>query len=93
MFDESILLENNYNKYEDMYHLGSYFYQKKIKEDDKIKYFINIYLKGEYVDLQFENNNYTINMTLFGIRTDMTLEEIETEVDNIWRNLKCNYYE
>ena len=36
-----------------------------------------VYLKGEYVDLQFENNNYTINITLFGIRMDMTLEEIE----------------
>ena len=77
-------------------------FQKRCRnENGQTKYFITIYKyedsdcnKPSYnVDLQFEKENYTMNILLFAIDAKMTLKEIEQEVYAIWYGLDCKYYE
>lgn len=102
--NSSVLLENGYKKWANtgiFKRNANCFYQKRFVNDQgSTKYFITIY---EYehenneinyeVDLQFEKEDYVMNITLFAMKENMTLEEIEREVYAIWYGLDCKYYE
>ena len=74
------------------------FFQKKIKDDKGIKYYIDVYeyeISDGY-DYEFklitQKDKFWVKTTIYGI-DNMTLEEIEEEIENIWKNCKFNYYE
>ena len=100
----SVLLENGYKKWVNtgiFKQNANCFYQKRFLNDQgSTKYFITIYEyeheNNEFnyeVDLQFEREDYVMNITLFAIKENMTIEEIEREVYAIWYGLDCKYYE
>lgn len=99
MITDELLLENGYKIYVADLNCGDCLFQKRIRnEKGQTRYFINIYKykhtdrPNDYeVDLQFEKDNYTMDITLFGLKK-MTLEEIEKEVYRIWYGLDCEYY-
>ena len=105
MITGELLLENGYREWEvnKLFKPNSNrMFQKRFKNDKgQTKYFITFY---EYyhedidefnyeVDLQFEQDKYIMNILLFGIHDDMTLEDIEREVYAIWYGLDCKYYD
>jgi len=81
------------------------FFQKKVMQWDKIKYFINIYVYhipdfSNKMSIEFEfqftkeNEEKTLNWTLFWGK-EITIEKIkknEKEIDNIWTLLKYDFY-
>ena len=100
MINEKLLLENGYKEYkinELFYPSASKHFQKRVRNDKgQTKYFINVLEYGEkqyQVDLQFEKQQYTMDIQLFGLNEKMTLEEIEKEVYKIWYDLDCKYYD
>lgn len=103
MINEKLLLENGYKEYKPnkiFYPSASKHFQKRVRNDKgHTKYFINIYKyihndKNVYeVDLQFEKQQYAMDIQLFGLNEKMTLEEIEKEVYKIWYDLDCKYYD
>lgn len=106
MITDKILLENGYKEWPKESCMNEHcnrFFQKRFKnEKGQTKYFITIY---EYVfkvfdyvptydvQLHFEKDKYNMNIQLFGIDENMTLEEIEREVYAIWYGLDCKYYD
>ena len=98
MINEEILLNNGYHEYKDNFSLSDKSFQKKITSERGIAYFINIHEymindRTDYeVNLQFEKERYTLNITMFCL-DKMTIEEIEKEVHDIWYRLGCKYYE
>lgn len=101
MITDKLLLENGYKEYQQpsIYNRGmDIFFQKRFRnEKGQTKYFINFYkcnsYKGYEVHLQFEKDEYIINMLIFGIDENMTLKEMEQEVYSIWYGLDCKYYD
>lgn len=101
MITDELLLENGYKKYRDNYYSAKCLFQKRIEnEKGQTKYFIDIYkyvLKHNdnvplyEVRLVTEKEKYWLNILLYAI-DNMTLDEIEQEVQNIWFNLDCKYY-
>lgn len=102
MLKDEILLENGYRKSEDVYRHAECLFQKRIRDKKgNTMYFINIYkyifpVKNYVpiyeVELNTETNKYALNVTLYNTK-EMTLEDIEREIHNIWENLGCKYYE
>lgn len=101
MITDKLLEERGYNKYKDYLYHSDGLYQKRITDEKGIKYFIDIYkyepeveaIETEYnVVLISDTENYNLEVTLYGIK-DMTLDEIEEEVEKIWNSLGCKYYE
>lgn len=101
MITDKLLEERGYNKYNDYLYHADCLYQKKIIDEKGIKYYINIYkyepeveaIETEYiVGLILDTENYGLEVRLYGIK-DMTLDEIEEEVEKIWNSLGCKYYE
>lgn len=104
MITDKILLKNGYNEYEvnKLFRpSANRFFQKRFRnEKGQTKYFIGFY---EYihedksinyeVGLQFEQDRYVMNIQIFAIDENMTLEEIEQEVYAIWYGLDCKYYD
>lgn len=100
MITDKLLLEKGYKEYKSFWSYSDLSFQKKIRnEKGQTKYYINIH-KYEHndspnkyeVDLQFEKDKYIMDIRLININ-EMTLEEIEIEVENIWCNLDCKYYD
>lgn len=100
--NREILLENGYREWEPkiLHETASSMYQKRFRNDKgQTMYFITIYeyqheVEPNYeVELQFEQNNYVMNITLFAFENNMTLQDIEREVYAIWHGLNCKYYE
>lgn len=98
MINEEILLKNGYRECKDYLYHANRLFQKKIKNEYGIVYFINFYEYTKYdkvdyeIHLQFEKDRYVMDITLFGFN-DMELNELEKEVHNIWYRLGCKYYE
>lgn len=103
MITDELLLENGYKEWEpNLFHqFAKKMFQKRIRNEiGQTKYFITIYkyedldskTQSYNVDLQFEKDNYTMNILLFAINDKMTIEEIEQEVYAIWYGLDCKYY-
>lgn len=100
MITDKLLLKNGYKRYSDDVYTSLCFFQKRIKDKKGTKYFINIhkymfYLhdnKPSYeVRLYLEKEKYSIELILFSFR-DMTLEDIENEVEELWKKLELKYY-
>lgn len=100
--NREILLENGYKEWEpNIFHeTASLMYQKRFRnEKGQTMYFITIYeyeheVEPNYeVELQFEQNNYVMNITLFAFKDNMTLQDIESTVYKIWYVFDCKYYE
>ena len=100
--NEKTLLENGYREWENSGIMNKHskrFFQKRFRNTKgKTMFFITIYEYGlgeniYNVELQFEKEKYTMNIDLFGINEDLTLEQLENEVYKIWFKLKCEYYE
>ena len=74
------------------------FFQKKVKDDKGIKYFIDVYeyeISDEYnyeFKLVTQKDKFWVRTTIYSIE-NMTLEEIEKEIEDIWKKCKFNYYQ
>ena len=102
MINDNLLEKNGYTKYNDNVYNSETLYQKKVKDKKGTKYFVDFY---KYVFTVFNNepiyevrlhinkDNYSLNILLYTISKDMSLEEIEKEVDKIWHDLGGDYYE
>ena len=98
---EKVLKNSGYANHEvDMIHkYASCFYQKKITDENGIKYFIDAYgynikptgLTFDY-EIQFSKKGYYTNITMFCTDT-MTIEEIENEIEYLWKNNSFDYYD
>ena len=103
MITDEILLNNGYKKYPDSLNNSECLFQKRIKNDKgQTKYFIDIYkyvfkiddYKPRYtIKLVTEKDNYGLEVTMYHIDDNMSLEEIEREVYSIWYGLDCKYYD
>lgn len=101
------LLEKEYKEYpKEEAKFNKYctrFFQKRIRNvDGDTQYFINVYEyaphreedKENYeIELQFEKEKYNLNITMFGIDENMTVEQMESEVYAMWYGLDCKYYD
>ena len=74
------------------------FFQKKVKDDKGIKYFIDVYeyeISDEYnyeFKLVTQKDKFWVRTTIYSIE-NMTLEEIEKDIEDIWKKCKFNYYQ
>ena len=100
MIMDKLLLENGYKEYQrpNLYKGMDKFYQKRFRDEKgRTKYFINFNecksYKGYEVELHFEKDKYMMNILLFGIDENMTLQEIENDVNEIWCDSSCKYYD
>lgn len=96
MINEKTLLENGYKKLQDLVESSDCMYQKRIIDKKGTKYYINFYkYDQEYeVRIDSEMDIYSLETILYGFDSRTTsLEKIEKDVENIWKNLKCKYYE
>lgn len=74
-------------------------YQKKIKDDKGIKYFINCYhynfpnmnMNTWEFDMQTTSKAGTINTRLFN--TEINIHQIEVFLECAWKDYGSNYYE
>ena len=98
---EEVLEKSGYKKYEiDLLHKhASCLYQKRVIDEKGTKYFINAYGYGIYetslsfdYEVHLQRKGYCVDMTIFNTNT-MTIEEIESEIDNLWYGGGFEYYE
>ena len=74
------------------------FFQKKVKDDKGIKYFIDVYeyeISDEYnyeFKLLTQKDKFWVRTTIYSIE-NMTIEEIEKEIEDIWKKCNFNYYQ
>ncbi len=106
MLNREELLKHGYKIYDDMHYSAICLYQKRIEDDKGTKYFIDIYeymlnLK-DYPDYKsyearlvtsLKNDTYNLNILLYGINDDTSIEQLEKDIDEIWTKLGCDYYE
>lgn len=97
---DKVLLNSGYKEYQvptgEPY--ANRFFQKKVKDKKGIKYFIDVY---EYEIMDSMNYEFKLvcNQDKFWVRTTLyaidclTIEEVEAEIENIWKKCKFNYYE
>lgn len=102
MTDE-VLLNSGYKEHEVDTRFKPYadkFFQKRIKDEKGTKYFIGVnkyIIDGkdsyEYELYTEKDDMYAFRCLIYGIQAPMTIEEIEEEIENIWKNNKFSYYE
>lgn len=74
------------------------FFQKKIKDEKGIKYFIDVYEYeiSDHYDYEFilvtQKDKFWVKTKIYAI-DDMDLDEIEFEIEDIWNKCKFNYHE
>ena len=101
---EKILENSGYKRYKDYLRHAYCLYQKRITDSKGIKYFINYLLYRDEkenitfeVDLQFELDDCTMNITLFNFKIEELIypavEAIEEKVEDVWQKLGAKYYE
>lgn len=100
MMTEKVLINAGYNEVPvpvvEQY--ANRFFQKKVKDDKGIKYFIDVYeyeISDEYnyeFKLVTQKDKFWVRTTIYSIE-NMTLEEIEKEIEDIWKKCKFNYYQ
>jgi hypothetical protein len=88
--------------------IGSYTcsYQKRFDDSDGIRYFITVNVYNPFYTSNPENIHFeaTCNFNgmsnkiatfdvLYFVKTGATLEEMESFFNNMWVNMKCDYYE
>ena len=102
MTDE-VLLNSGYKECEVDTRFKPYaekFFQKRIKDEEGTKYFIDVYKyiidnQEDYeVELYtFKENVYDFKCLIYSVEKPLTIEEIEEEIENIWKNNNFSYYE
>lgn len=100
---DKVLLNSGYKEWEvdKLFHpYASKFFQKRIKDEKGTKYFIGVnkYIIDEKESYQYElytekDDMYAFKCLIYGIQAPMTIEEIEEEIENIWKNNNFSYYE
>ena len=74
------------------------FFQKKIKDNNGVKYYIDVYeyeLNDSYsyeFILVTQKDKFWVKTKIYAIEC-MDLDEIEYEIEDIWKKCKFNYYE
>ena len=102
MINREELIKHGYKTYDsdDLYNAVC-LYQKRIKDDKGTKYFIDIYeymlkSKDSYearLVTSLKDDTYSINILLYCIDDNTTIEQLETDIEDIWTKLGCDYYE
>ena len=97
---KEVLLNNGYKEFEvpltDQY--ANRFFQKKVKNKKGIKYYIDVYEYELFEKYSYEfnlvcrANSFWVRTTLYAI-DNLTLGEIEKEIEKIWGQCKYDYYE
>lgn len=102
MINACLLKENGYREFPVPISMpyANRLFQKRFRNDKgSTRYFINF---NEYADdgkhryevsLQFERDDYMMNITIFRINDNMSIKDIEREVYAIWYGLDCKYYD
>ncbi len=99
MITDKLLLDNGYKEYHDSFGIADCLFQKKFENEKGIMYFIDFYKyecgnEDKYeVKLTTTQNNYALEILMYCIDKEMTIEQIEREVLVMWYGLRCNYYE
>lgn len=93
-----------YCLYDDTLYNSERLYQKRVSDEQGIKYFINFYQYNKEktnkvtnitwkVKLQFQLSISTMSITLFTFKDNSDLSEIEQFIDDLWERLEAHYYE
>lgn len=100
---DKVLLNSGYKECEVDTRFKPYaekFFQKRIKDEEGTKYFIGVnkYIIDEKESYQYElytekDDMYAFKCLIYGIQAPMTIEEIEEEIENIWKSNNFSYYE
>lgn len=109
MINREELIKHGYKIYydSDVLYNAVCLYQKRIKDDKGTKYFIDIYeymLKSnKYHDdyrsyearlvTSLKDDTYSLNILLYCIDDNTTIEQLEKDIEDIWTKLGCDYYE
>ena len=100
MITDKLLLDNGYKEYHDSFGIADCLFQKKFENEKGIMYFIEFYKYEEdddwiryEVKLTTTKNKYALEILMYCIDKEMTIEQIEREVLVMWYGLRCNYYE
>lgn len=102
MINRKELIKHGYKTYDsDVLYNAMCLYQKRIKDDKGTKYFIDIYeymlkSKDSYearLVTSLKDDTYSINILLYCIDDNTTIEQLEKDIEDIWTKLGCDYYE
>lgn len=108
MINRKELIKHGYKTYDsDVLYSAVCLYQKRIKDDKGTKYFIDIYeymlkSKDNYDKCEsyearlvtsLKNDTYSLNILLYCIDNNTTIEQLEKDIEDIWTKLGCDYYE
>lgn len=108
MINREELIKHGYKTYDsDGLYNAVCLYQKRIKDDKGTKYFIDIYeymlkSKDNYdkcksyearLVTSLKDDTYSLNILLYCIDDNTTIEQLEKDIDDIWTKLGCDYYE
>ena len=100
---DKVLLNSGYKECEVDIRFKPYaekLFQKRIKDEEGTKYSINVYkyIIDNQEDYEFElytfkENVYAFKCLIYCIQAPMTIEEIEEEIEKVWKNNNFSYYE
>lgn len=108
MINREELIKHGYKTYDsDVLYSAVCLYQKRIKDDKGTKYFIDIYeymlkSKDNYdkcksyearLVTSLKDDTYSLNILLYCIDDNITIEQLEKDIEDIWTKLGCDYYE
>lgn len=108
MINREELIKHGYKTYDsDALYNAVCLYQKRIKDDKGTKYFIDIYeymlgLNKYHDDYRsyearlvtsLKDDTYSLNILLYCIDDNTTIEQLEKDIEDIWTKLGCDYYE
>ncbi len=74
------------------------FFQKKVKDNKGIKYYIDVYEYELYDTYNYEfilvtnKDKFWVQTKIYAI-DNMNLDEIEEAIEDIWNRCRFNYYE
>lgn len=100
------LAQKGYKKFDDKLYKSLESWQKKVKDETGVKYFITFLVYNHYqqighgpnedrweVKLQFSLPISTMNITLFSFNKNKSIDDIETYIDDLFILLGAEYYE
>ncbi len=102
MITDKILKSNGYKKYRDLLYNAKCLFQKKIVDEHGIKYFISFYKydynpyknQTEYeIRVYNQAEKYRFECLWYAITYEMTVKEIEEEIEDVWKKMGSHYYE
>lgn len=96
---EELLLNAGYVEFDvpETEQYANRFFQKKIKDNKGVKYYIDVYEYELYDSYDYEfilvtsNDKFWIRTKIYAIE-NANLDEIEKAIENIWNKCRFNYY-